>query len=255
MATYKKRGYKPKTKVEKDELAEQGSTTAEVFNTLDDSVKTTEDWVVKNQQYIFIIVGVVAVLVLGSLGYGKYIKEPLEQTAMNDMFTAQQYFDEAVNGTSKDSLFNMALIGGEGKYGFVDISEQYSGTNAGNLANYYAGVSYLNLKDYANAIAYLSEFSSDDDILGPLAKGAIGDAFVQLEQMEDAFDYYVKAANLKTNDYTTPMFLYKAGVIGLELDKISESLRFFNIIKSDFDGSEEAKEIDLFIGKAEALLN
>ena len=33
MATYKKRGYKPKTKVEQEVEVEDGSTTAEVFNT------------------------------------------------------------------------------------------------------------------------------------------------------------------------------------------------------------------------------
>jgi len=42
-------------------------------------------------------------------------------------------------------------------------------------------------------------------------KGAIGDAFVQLEQLDDAYDYYVQAAKLKSNTYTTPMYLYKAG--------------------------------------------
>jgi hypothetical protein len=37
MATYKKRGYKPKTKKEKEDVLEDGSTTAEVFNTLDEA--------------------------------------------------------------------------------------------------------------------------------------------------------------------------------------------------------------------------
>ena len=50
MATYKKRGYKPKTKKEKEEIVEEGSTTAEVFNTLDESASRTEEWVIKNQK-------------------------------------------------------------------------------------------------------------------------------------------------------------------------------------------------------------
>ena len=68
MATYKKKGYKPKTKVEKEHNIEEGSTTAEVFNTLDETASKTEDFVAKNQKYIFIIIGVVALVVLGSLG-------------------------------------------------------------------------------------------------------------------------------------------------------------------------------------------
>lgn len=255
MATYKKRGYKPKTKVEKVEAIEENSTTAEVFNTLDESASKTEDWVIKNQKNIFIIVGLVAAVVLGYLGYNKLIQEPKESEAMNDMFKAQQYFEQAVNGVEKDSLFNLSLNGGEGKYGMLDIAKEYSGTKAGNLANYYAGMSYLNLKDYQNAIAYLDKFSSSDDVLGPIAKGGIGDAFVQLEQLDNAYDYYVQAANLKSNDYTTPMYLYKAGNIAMQLDKNAEALKFFNRIKDEFSTSTEAANIDVFIGKAEAANN
>jgi tetratricopeptide (TPR) repeat protein len=192
---------------------------------------------------------------LGFLGFDKFIQEPKEGQATNDMFQSQQYFDQAVNGASKDSLFTLALNGADGKYGFLDIADVYSGTKAGNLSNYYAGMAYLNMKDYTNAVTYLNAFSSDDDILGPIAKGGIGDAFVQLEQLEDAYDYYVQAAQLKSNDYTTPMYLYKAGVIGLKLGNNSKALGFFNQIKSDFPQSMEAKDIDVFIGKAEAASN
>ena len=255
MATYKKRGGKPSTKTEKETSIEDGSTTAEVFNTLDESASRTEEWVIKNQKYIFIIVGLSAVLVLGYLGFDKFVQEPKESVATNDMFQSQQYFDQAVNGASKDSLFTLALNGSDGKYGFLDIADVYSGTDAGNLANYYAGMAYLNMKDYSNAVTYLSAFSSTDDILGPIAKGGIGDAFVQLEQLDDAYEFYVQASELKSNNYTTPMYLYKAGIIGLKLENYAQALVFFNQIKSKYPESTEASNIDVFIGKAEAAIN
>ena len=207
------------------------------------------------QKYIFAIVGLAAVLFLGFLGYDKYIQEPNERLAMNDMYSAQKYFNDAVNNSAQDSLFTLSLNGAEGKYGMLDIAETYSGTKAGNLANYYAGMAYLNMKDYVNAIEYLNAFESSDDVLGPIAKGGIGDAFVQLEQLEDAYDYYVQAAKDKTNNYTTPMYLYKAGVIGLKIGKNAKALDYFKTIKSDFPESTEAKDIDVFIGKAQAARN
>ncbi len=254
MATYKKKGFKPKTKEEKDEALEQHSTTAEVFNTLDDKASRTEEWAVKNQKYIMIAVGAVAVVVLGYLGYNKFVAEPKAGEAMNEMFQAQQYFDQAVNGTAKDSLYKLALNGGEGKFGMVDITKEYSGTPAGNLANYYAGMAYLNLKDYKNAVKYLGEFSSDDVMLGPIAKGGIGDAFMQLNQPEDALGYYDKAANMNTNDYTTPMYLFKAANVAMKLGKTQQALDNYKKIKEDFPTSTEASNIDAFIGKAEASL-
>ena len=42
----------------------------------------------------------------------------------------------ALVSNESDSLFRLALNGGEGKYGFLDIVDEYSGTKAANLANY-----------------------------------------------------------------------------------------------------------------------
>ena len=64
----------------------------------------------------------------------------------------------------------LSLNSADGKYGMLDIADTYSGTNAGNLANYYAGMAYLNMKDYVNAIEYLNAFESTDDVLGQLLK-------------------------------------------------------------------------------------
>ncbi|MDW5289787.1 tetratricopeptide repeat protein [Formosa sp. PL04] len=261
MATYKKRGYKPTEKPETDidnenlGNVEENSTTAEVFNTLDETASKTEDWVASNQKYIFIIIGVVAALVLGYLGYNEFVAQPKENEAMNDMSQAKIYFNEAVNGTEKDSLYTLALNGGEGKYGMLDIIENYSGTPAANLAEYYAGMAYLNLKDYKKSIEYLSDFSSEDEVLSPLAKGAIGDAFVQLNQLDDALDFYRQAADLRSNEFTTPMYLNKAGLISLELGKANDALGYFELIKKEYPTSTEALTVDVFIGKAEVLAN
>jgi len=249
MATYKKRGSKPKSKVDK---IEQQSTTAEVFNTLDERASKTEEWAIKNQKYIFVIVGVVAVIILGKLGFDKFIAEPKASEAMNEMYTAQKYFDQAVNGTEKDSLYTLALNGGEGKFGMVDIVNEYGGTPAGNLARYYAGMAYLNLKDYPNAIAYLEDFKSDDIMLGAIAKGGIGDAFAQLNQPENALEYYEKAIAFSDNEFTAPMYLLKAGNIAMSIGKNEKALKYFKRIKDEFSTSTEATNIDVFIGKAEA---
>ena len=254
MATYKKRGYKPKTKVEKEVEIEDNSTTAEVFNTLDETASKTEDWVIKNQKYIFIIIGLVAAVVLGYLGFNEFIAKPKQSEAMNDMFQAQKYYDQAItNSADKDSLFNLALNGGEGKFGMLDIISEYSGTPSANIANYYAGMAYLNMKDYKNAVTYLSDFSSDDEVLAPMAKGGIGDAFVQLNQQEDALGYYEEAASMRKNDFTTPLYLYKAGIVAMELGKTDVALKHFENIKENYPESTEAANIDVFIGKTRAM--
>lgn len=252
MATYKKRGFKPKNKAEEAQVQEDNSTTAEVFNTLDESASKTEAWVSKNQNYILGFIGAIALGVLGYLGYNEFIQKPKESSAANELFYPQQYFDQALaDETQKDSLFGLALNGAEGKYGFLDIIEEYKGTKAANLAQYSAGMAYLNLQQYQEAIAHLEGFSSDDAILGAMAKGGIGDAFAQLNQPEEALDYYEQAIAHSTNAYSTPRFLYKAGVVSLNLGNKTKALEYFTRIQDEFKSSQEGNSIEVMIGLAQ----
>ena len=253
MATYKKRGFKPKTKAEEQQLDEQESTTAEVFSSLDEGASRSEEWVSKNQNYILGTIGVIAIGVLGYLAYNQFVQKPKETNAANEMYYPQQYFDQALaSTTAKDSLFTLALEGGEGKYGFLDIIEEYSGTKAANLANYSAGMAYLNMNKYQEAIDYLEDFKSDDDVLSSLSKGGLGDAFMQLGQPSDALGYYEAAFANSNNDYTTPKFLYKAGVTALEMGSKDKALGYFQRIKDEYSNSEPARTIDAFIGMAKS---
>lgn len=254
MATYKKRGYKPKKKADKDIEIEEGSTTAEVFKSLDEGASKTEAWVEKNQKYIFGVIVAVAVLVLGYILVNKFYLEPKQIEATNEISLASSYYEQALASTTeKDSLYNMALNGNAGKYGLIDIAEKYSGTPTGNIAAYQAGMAYLNTRRYQEAIQYLDQFSGGDMLLAPLAKGAIGDAFTQLNQPEEALKYYKEAITLSTNDVTTPRFLMKAGITALNLGKASEASGFFNRIVEEFEKSPEATKAKTYAGQAEAM--
>ena len=115
-------------------------------------------------------------------------------------------------------------------------------------------MAYLNLKDYQNAITYLSDFSSDDKMLNPISKGGIGDAFVQLEQLEEGLEYYEKAINASTNDFTTPLYLLKAARVSIDLGDNAKALDFLNRIKKEFSSSTEVTQADVLIGKVQASL-
>ena len=148
MATYKKRGSKPK---DNRAQAQEQSTTAEVFNTLDETASKSEQWIEKNQKPLFFGLIVIALVILGYLAYNSLVLEPKQQEAANQLAFPKESFDKAITApVPTDSLYTIALEGTNGKYGFVDIAKKYSGTDAGNLANYYAGISYLKIKDYQN---------------------------------------------------------------------------------------------------------
>jgi tetratricopeptide (TPR) repeat protein len=256
MATYNKRGYKATKEKEVQDVTEdikvieKDSTTAGVFSTLDQTASKTEDFVAKNQNIIIGVVGAIAVVLVGYLAYQKFVAAPKEDEAATEMFQAQQYFQQATDGVASDSLYKLSLKGAEGKFGFVDIADKYSGTDAANLANYYAGIAYLNTGKYTEAIEYLGKFKSDDIVLNALAKGATGDAYSQNNQPKEALENYVKAVEANKNDFTTPRFLLKAGKTALALGNKEDALKYFTDIKDNFDASPEAASVDVLIGLA-----
>lgn len=257
MATYNKRGYKPeKPKVEKEENAHQAvlndkSDTAEVFNSLDSTANKIGTWFTLNQSKVFYAIGALAIATVGYFVYDNFIMEPKQDEAANDMFQAQQYYEQVVNGQATDSLYNLALNGGEGKMGFLGIINEYSGTDAANLAHYYAGTSYLNMGKFKEAIEHLEQFNSKDLFLKAMSLGAIGDAFAELNQPQEAFEFYKKASEHTPNDFSTPRYAYKAGLMAIELGKKEEALKLFTNVKDNYKGSVEAANIDVYLGMAQ----
>lgn len=250
MATYKKRG--DKAKKEAKQNIEANSTTAEVFNTLDETASKSEKWIEKNSKVLFSGLIFVLALILGYGAYKKYIQEPKEIEAADELAYSKRFFDQAQNNTvAADSLYNLALTGTDGKYGLLDIIDNYGGTNAGNLAKYMAGISYLKMRDYQNAISQLGNFSTEDQILGALALGNIGDAFAEINQPEEALEYYEKAADFKSNEFTSPIYLMKAGRTAMDLKEFKKAEALFTRIQDDFSKSDEAKDIKAFIQSAQ----
>lgn len=249
MATYKK---KVSNKTSGNQSSENiKSTTAEVFNTLDSTASKSEEWIIKQQKNIFIVLTAIVAVILGYMAYQKYVAEPKELEAADELAFPKQYFDMAVtNEAAADSLFTMSLNGADGKYGLIDIADKYSETKAGNLANYYAGIAYLRIKDYKNAIAYLNDFTSKDELLAPIAKGAIGDAFTDINQPKDALEYYEAAAEMRENAFTTPFYLFKAANTAFDLGEFEKAMKYFSKIKDEYPSSNEAVNIDLYISKA-----
>ena len=252
MATYNKRGgkkFNSKRKVLNKENVE--SATAEVFESLDSGATKTEKFVAKYQSLIFSSVVLIAVSVFVYLAYKTFVIEPKNEDAVTELNQAQYYFNLALNDEQQKDLFNSAINGGGGKFGFLDIIQNYESTPSSNLAIFSTGMSYLNLKQYDKVIEYLKDFKSKDVLLSSIAKGVLGDAYLQIGDQKNALLSYDKASSFDKNTFTTPKYLFKAGLLSLRLGDKKTALEYFKKIKSDFPESKEGKFIDIQIAKTE----
>ena len=217
--------------------------TEDQFAQIEETLSKTEQFIEENQKSLMTIIAAIVVLVALFIVYQNFYIEPMEKEAQTEMYMAELYFQ-------KDS-FNLAL-NGDGQYlGFLDIANDYSSTNVGQLANYYAGLSYLHTADYDNAIEYLGDFSSDDIILSSLALGCMGDAYMELGDTDAALDAYADAVNNSANDFTAPRYMMKQAMIYTSNGDNNKALDLFKAIQSDYKTSREANGIEKYIARVE----
>ena len=206
-------------------------------------VNKAEDFIVKNQRTLIIVVSVILVAVLGYFGVKKFHLEPKEKQAAEIAFGAENYFGQG--------NYELALKG-DGKFlGFVDIVDGYSSTKAGNLAKYYAGISCLKLGQFDDAVSYLTSYKGKDTFTKVLAIIGAGDAYMELGNTSEAISWYEKASKYKENEVTAPYALFKLGLAYYANQESQKALETFNSIKTNYPNAAEVRELDKYIALVE----
>ena len=213
---------------------------------VESALSRTERYIEDNQKPLTIIILALIVIVIGFMGYKRFIVIPAEKEAQTQMFMAERYFEQ-------DS-FNLALYGDGNNLGMLDIIDDYGITKSSELAHYYAGISFLNLGEFELAIEQLENFSSNDKMIILIAKGAIGDAYLELGEPSKAITYYEKAATIEDNVFINPFYLMKAGLVYESQEDFQKALETYQKIKDNYPESQEGQKIEKYIAKAKLLL-
>jgi len=215
------------------------------FEVIEETLSKSELFIQRNQKILTNVVLGILIVVAAYMAWKKYYYVPHTMEAQSQMFMAINYFE-------KDS-FSLALNGDGNYLGFYDIIDEYGSTPAGNLAKYYVGISNLHLGNYQEAIDYLTDFSSDDLMVSSMALGAIGDAYAEMGDNDNAVEYYEKAAESHPNDFVTPIFLFKTGILYEIMGHYDDALEAFETIQKDYPKSNESRDIKKYITRINIL--
>lgn len=197
------------------------------------------------QKEILYALGAIAAVALGWWLYKSMVVAPKQQEAVASMWQAQNMFE-------RDS-FRLALDGpGGGFDGFVALADKYSGTPAGNTANYYAGVSYLQLGEFDNAIQYLDKYDAEGSLLPAMKYGALGDAYSEKKDYGKALDLYEKASTATDNEVLSAMYLKKLGLLNDYQGNKEAALKAYKRLQKDYPNqqSQDWREIEKYIYRA-----
>jgi len=207
---------------------------------------STGNFVRENQKSLLFIGAAIVAIVAIYFIYQKVYIGPREQQATDQMHVAQDAWAQ------KD--WDKA-IKGDGSYpGFEKIVADYSNTKAANLASFYLGVAYLNKGEFQKAIDSFNSFHGDDNMVAAEALGGIGDAYVELKDNDKAASYFQKAADKANNNFLTPFYLKKLGIVNEAKNDSKAAADVYKQIKSEYPTSAEAQNIDEYIARVEAKL-
>jgi len=249
---------KDETTVDNTEVNDTIEYTVEEANdkAIDPSLEGIQLFYEKNKKMITYVGGGLVVLIAAVLYYKMMYLPEKENEASNEIFWAQNYFEvDSFNIALKGGVTVMSPDGQKQIMGFEQIADEYSMTKSGSLANYCAGICYLRTGKFEQAIEFLQKYSGDDEMIAPIAVGAIGDANMELNKVDEAIKFYLKAAEKSNNTFTTPFYLKKAGFAYEQKSNFSEALALYERIQKEYGKSNEGKEIERDIAKVKALGN
>ncbi len=223
----------------------EASSTATKDVDLGEVYSRTEMFIEDNKKGLTIAAVAILVLVGFMMAYKKFIAEPNAKAAAEVMWKAEYYFEI-------DSL-DRALNGDDQWPGFASIADEYSSTPSGNLANYYLGAIYMQKGEYEMALEHYKKADLDDDVLSVMAVGNQGDALVELGRTDEAVKLFEKAAGMRNNEFTTPMYLMKAGILHQQAANWSAAAKAFNRVAKEFPSNTDANTAKKYAGHAEAM--
>ncbi|MBQ9202838.1 MAG: tetratricopeptide repeat protein [Prevotella sp.] len=197
-------------------------------------INKTEAFFEKNKKAIIGCVCAVIVIIAGIILCNNYYLKPRANEASTELAKSQTLFSE--------QQWDKALAG------FQKVADEYSSTDAGNLAQLYIGICQAKLGKWQEAVDALESYSGQgDQLVSPAAEGALGNAYANLNQLDKAVDHLKKAAKMADNNSLSPTYLIQAGEILEKQGKKDEALKLYQQVKEKYFNSMQYQTIDKYI--------
>ncbi|HRP54006.1 MAG TPA: tetratricopeptide repeat protein [Fluviicola sp.] len=190
----------------------------------------------KKLRLITYIVGGIIVLILGYILYYQFVKVP------NDVKSSEGIY-RGLNLADKDST-DAAIAELE------PFVKKYDGYKGGEIAELTLARQYMTKGDFKKALNYLEGVKLKDTYGPAISFGLQGDCYSEMGKYKDALAKYEKAANTNENEWTTPLYLFKAAQVAEEIKDFNKAKELYERINKDYYQFGQQKGIDKYISRA-----
>lgn len=179
----------------------------------------------------------VAVIAILYFAYQMFIFNPKNEDSKNANYVGLNYADMDSVDIAIEEL--------------SPVVKKFDGTVGGEVAQFVLARQHMEKGEFEKALELLKDVKTKDTYVRVHAVGLQGDCYSEMKQYEDAVSKYNTAAEMDNNDYTTPMYLFKAGLLSeTKLNDAEAALEYYQAIKDEFMTFSTQKQIDRYIARA-----
>ena len=196
-----------------------------------------------NRTLAYGIGAAIVALALAVPGYMYYQQQQSEQA--NQMLGQilpvyeQGNFEQALNGTNEAT-------------GLIELSNQYGGTSAGNLASFYTANALYQQGEYERALGFYQQFEKSNDFMGASALAAEASIYETRGEYEQAATHYEEAAAQYQNELTAPRYLLEAGQAYEEAGSYAAAAGVYQRVVDEYPDSDQVTEAERYMARAKA---
>ena len=193
----------------------------------------------KNLRLGTITVGGLLVVILGFFAYRQFVHKPAS-------VKSQDSYWRGLNHAKVDST-DLALDA------IRPAVKKYSGKVGGENAQFILARLLMEKGEFQNALNELEDVDVADTYLSILKVGLQADCQSQLKDYEAAANSYMSAADMSPNDWTTPMYLMKAGLCAEEIKNFEKATECYQRVKDDYSSYGQTHQVDKYIARTKDL--
>lgn len=182
-------------------------------------------------------VGGILVLVLGYFAYHQFIWKPANLKSTEVGYAGLNY-------AAKDST-DLAIEE------LTPVVKKYDGKAGGEVAQFVLARQLMAKGEFKKALDNLEGVKVKDTYVRVYSIGLQGDCYSEMKDYDEAVEYYLKASKSIENDYTTPMYLFKAALVTeLKLKDPKTATEYYQTIKDNYFQYGNQKTIDKYLARA-----
>jgi tetratricopeptide (TPR) repeat protein len=126
----------------------------------------------------------------------------------------------------------------------------YDDKSGGEIGQYLLATQYMKKGQFKKALDNLEDVDLDDTYLRVFSTGLQGDCLSEMKKYDEAEHKYFEAAEMEDNEFTSPMYLFKAGLCAEKLKKFDKATEYYTSIQDNYPTFASQKSIEKFLSRS-----